>query len=66
MYQLLLLKPMILNHLNSQLLKMFKGIDLNAIEEAQGYQRLIDDFYYDQYKVATIYWQKSKSYLQIV
>ena len=26
--------------------------DLNAIEEAQGYQRLIDDFLYDQEKVA--------------
>ncbi len=26
--------------------------DLNAIEEAQGYQRLIDDFSYDQNKVA--------------
>ena len=26
--------------------------DLNAIEEAQGYQRLIDDFSYDQEKVA--------------
>ena len=27
-------------------------IDLNVIEEAQGYQRLIDDFSYDQNKVA--------------
>ena len=27
-------------------------IDLNIIEEAQGYQRLIDDFSYDQNKVA--------------
>mgnify|MGYP003326312004 CR=1 FL=1 len=26
--------------------------DLNPIEEAQGYQRLIDDFSYDQNKVA--------------
>ena len=29
--------------------------DLNAIEEANGYQRLIDEFSYDQEKVAKIY-----------
>ena len=36
--------------------------DLNAIEEAQGYQRLIDDFYYDQYKVAKFI-GKSRSHI---
>ena len=36
--------------------------DLNAIEEAQGYQRLIDDFSYDQEKVAKFI-GKSRSYI---
>jgi ParB family chromosome partitioning protein len=36
--------------------------DLNAIEEAQGYQRLIDDFAYDQEKVAQFI-GKSRSYI---
>ena len=36
--------------------------DLNAIEEARGYQRLIDEFSYDQEKVCKIYWKKQKSY----
>jgi ParB family chromosome partitioning protein len=36
--------------------------DLNAIEEAQGYQRLIDDFSYDQEKVAQFI-GKSRSYI---
>ena len=36
--------------------------DLNAIEEAQGYQRLIDDFLYDQDKVAKFI-GKSRSYI---
>ena len=36
--------------------------DLNAIEEAQGYQRLIDDFAYDQEKVAKFI-GKSRSYI---
>ena len=31
---------------------MFKDSDLNPIEEAQGYQRLMDEFGYDQDKVA--------------
>jgi ParB family transcriptional regulator, chromosome partitioning protein len=36
--------------------------DLNAVEEAQGYQRLIDDFSYDQEKVAKFI-GKSRSYI---
>jgi ParB family transcriptional regulator, chromosome partitioning protein len=36
--------------------------DLNAIEEAQGYQRLIDDFSYDQEKVAKFI-GKSRSHI---
>ena len=30
--------------------------DLNPLEEAQGYKRLIDEFSYDQQKSFTIYW----------
>ena len=36
--------------------------DLNAIEEAQGYQHLIDDFSYDQEKVAKFI-GKSRSHI---
>ena len=36
--------------------------DLNAIEEAEGYQRLIDDFFYDQDKVAKFI-GKSRSHI---
>ena len=36
--------------------------DLNAVEEAQGYQRLIDDFSYDQEKVAKFI-GKSRSHI---
>jgi len=36
--------------------------DLNAIEEAQGYQRLIDEFSYDQVKLAKFI-GKSRSYI---
>ena len=36
--------------------------DLNPIEEAQGYQRLISDFSYDHEKVAKIYRKESESY----
>ena len=36
--------------------------DLNAVEEAQGYQRLIDDFFYDQDKVAKFI-GKSRSHI---
>ena len=36
--------------------------DLNALEEAQGYQRLINDFSYDQEKVAKFI-GKSRSYI---
>ena len=30
--------------------------DLNPLEEALGYKRLIDEFSYDQEKVSKIYW----------
>jgi len=36
--------------------------DLNSLEEAQGYKRLIDEFYYDQDKVAKFI-GKSRSYI---
>ena len=36
--------------------------DLNPLEEAQGYKRLIDDFYYDQEKVSKFI-GKSRSYI---
>ena len=36
--------------------------DLNVIEEAQGYQRLIDEFSYNQEKLATFI-GKSRSYI---
>ena len=39
--------------------------DLNPIEEAQGYQRLIDEFSYDQEKISKFI-GKSKAMLQIV
>ena len=32
--------------------------DLNPIEEAKGYQKLIDDFNYNQEKLSKIYWKK--------
>jgi ParB family chromosome partitioning protein len=34
--------------------------DLNPLEEAQGYKRLIDEFSYDQEKVSKVYWKKQK------
>ena len=40
---------------------MFKEMILNAIEEARGYQRLIEEFSYDQEKVAQFYWKKSEA-----
>ena len=39
--------------------------DLNAVEEAQGYQRLIDDFSYDQEKLLNLL-VKAEAILQIV
>ena len=36
--------------------------DLNPIEEAEGYKRLIDEFSYDQEQVAKIHRQEQKSY----
>ena len=41
-----------LKSLEFALVENVQRIDLNVIEEAQGYQRLIDDFSYDQNKVA--------------
>ena len=41
---------------------MFKEMTLNAIEEARGYQRLIEEFSYDQEKVAQFI-GKSRSHI---
>jgi len=41
-----------LKSLEFAIVENVQRIDLNVIEEAQGYQRLIDDFSYDQHKVA--------------
>ena len=41
-----------LKSLEFAIVENVQRIDLNVIEEAQGYQRLIDDFSYDQNKVA--------------
>lgn len=41
-----------LKSLELAIVENVQRVDLNAIEEAQGYQRLIDDFSYDQNKVA--------------
>ena len=41
---------------------MFKEMILNAIEEARGYQRLIEEFSYDQEKVAQFI-GKSRSHI---
>ena len=41
-----------LKSLEFAIVENVQRIDLNVIEEAQGYQRLIDDFSYDQSKVA--------------
>ena len=41
-----------LKSLEFAIVENVQRIDLNVIEEAQGYQRLIDDFSYDQTKVA--------------
>ena len=41
-----------LKSLEFAIVENVQRIDLNVVEEAQGYQRLIDDFSYDQYKVA--------------
>ena len=41
-----------LKSLEFAIVENVQRIDLNIIEEAQGYQRLIDDFSYDQNKVA--------------
>ena len=41
-----------LKSLEFAIVENVQRIDLNVVEEAQGYQRLIDDFFYDQNKVA--------------
>ena len=41
-----------LKSLEFDIVENVQRIDLNVVEEAQGYQRLIDDFSYDQNKVA--------------
>lgn len=41
-----------LKSLEFAIVENVQRIDLNIIEEAQGYQRLINDFFYDQNKVA--------------
>ena len=41
-----------LKSLEFAIVENVQRVDLNVIEEAQGYQRLIDDFSYDQNKVA--------------
>ena len=53
---------MILNHQNLLLQKNVQRHDLNSIEEANGYQKLIDQFEYDQEKVAKFI-GKSKSHI---
>ena len=40
--------------------------DLNPIEEAEGYKRLIDEFGYDQDKVSKIYWKKQVPYNKFI
>ena len=60
--QLLLQKQMILKSLEFAIVENVQRHDLNAIEEAQGYQRLIDEFSYDQEKVAKFI-GKSRSHI---
>ena len=40
--------------------------DLNPIEEARGYQKLVDDFEYNQEKLSQIYWKKQKLYSKFI
>ena len=51
-----------LKSLEFAIVENVQRIDLNAIEEAQGYQRLIDEFKYDQEKVARFI-GKSRSHI---
>ena len=51
-----------LKSLEFAIVENVQRIDLNVIEEAHGYQRLIDDFSYDQNKVAQFI-GKSRSYI---
>ena len=51
-----------LKSLEFAIVENVQRVDLNVIEEAQGYQRLIDDFSYDQNKVA-VFIGKSRSHV---
>ena len=51
-----------LKSLEFAIVENVQRMDLNAIEEAQGYQRLIEEFKYDQEKVAKFIGKKQKSY----
>lgn len=51
-----------LKSLEFAIVENVQRVDLNVIEEAQGYQRLIDDFAYDQNKVA-LFIGKSRSHV---
>jgi len=51
-----------LKSLEFAIVENVQRVDLNIIEEAQGYQRLIDDFAYDQNKVA-LFIGKSRSHV---
>ena len=51
-----------LKSLEFAIVENVQRLDLNVIEEAQGYQRLIDDFSYDQNKVAQFI-GKSRSHI---
>jgi ParB family chromosome partitioning protein len=51
-----------LKSLEFAIVENVQRVDLNVIEEAQGYQRLIDDFAYDQNKVA-LFIGKSRSHI---
>ena len=51
-----------LKSLEFAIVENVQRIDLNVVEEAEGYQRLIDDFSYDQNKVAQFI-EKSRSHV---
>ena len=54
-----------LKSLEFAIVENVQRVDLNVIEEAQGYQRLINDFSYDQNKVAQFI-EKAEAMFQIV
>ena len=61
-FQLLLQRQMILKSLEFAIVENVQRHDLNPLEEAQGYKRLIDEFSYDQDKVSKFI-GKSRSYI---